>query len=337
VIPLVLTTLLILAAGLGFWWWSQTGDEAAVPAISLENANRIAQFAELMHDKPVYAIAFSADGRQLASGTDDGRIFLWDTATGSQLRLIGGHYRKPVHALDFSADGRWLLSAAGEGKLRLWDLRMKKIEAIELASGSGENYFAVFSADGGTALSGGDGGAVLWDLNGFSVRQRLDQGMGFAVAGAYRPDGDSAVIALNAEDLVLWDLSDGNMIREFDGGGRPGIDNADVYDLTLAADGETVFAIWESGCIVRWNSRSGEADSCWAHAGGSKLSVNRRTDLLAIAGRDAVSLMSQDGIEVRRLTAHQGRVTSARFSRDGILLASAGIDGTVRLWAVAAP
>ena len=72
------------------------------------------------HTGSVNAIAFSSDGKQLASASDDGTVRLWDAATGAALQTLKGH-ANCVNAIAFSPDGKQLASASHDGTVRLWD------------------------------------------------------------------------------------------------------------------------------------------------------------------------------------------------------------------------
>jgi WD40 repeat protein len=73
------------------------------------------------HASGVSAIAFSADGKAVASGGSNGTLKVWDRATGKVRRQFGGHSAR-VTAMAFAPDGRTLASGSADTTILLWDL-----------------------------------------------------------------------------------------------------------------------------------------------------------------------------------------------------------------------
>ena len=71
------------------------------------------------HATDVRSVAFSPDGRIIASGSDDGTIKLWDTKTGEARARLGMH-ADHISAVRFSPDGKTLASADWAGVIRIW-------------------------------------------------------------------------------------------------------------------------------------------------------------------------------------------------------------------------
>src|SRR5256885_1668958 len=74
------------------------------------------------HTRSIYGVAFSPDGKTLASTGRESTIRLWDIHSGRTIRVLSGH-TDDVESLQFSADGQLLVSASRDRTLRVWDVR----------------------------------------------------------------------------------------------------------------------------------------------------------------------------------------------------------------------
>ena len=78
------------------------------------------------HELPVSSVAFTGDGKLLASGSHDGTIKLWDVATAKQRLSLDGHSGWPVFSVAFSPDGKQLASGSHDRTTKLWDVATGK-------------------------------------------------------------------------------------------------------------------------------------------------------------------------------------------------------------------
>ncbi|KFZ20614.1 hypothetical protein V501_00012, partial [Pseudogymnoascus sp. VKM F-4519 (FW-2642)] len=115
------------------------------------------------HSGSVWAVAFSPDGKQIASGSDDETIKLWDVRTGGLQKTLAGHSGR-IRAIAFSPDGKQIASGSDDETIKLWDVRTGGLQKT-LAGHSGRIRAIAFSPDGKQIASGSyDKTIKLWDV-----------------------------------------------------------------------------------------------------------------------------------------------------------------------------
>ncbi|GAB2556320.1 WD40 repeat domain-containing serine/threonine protein kinase [Nocardia heshunensis] len=297
------------------------------------------------HGDVVQAVAFSPDGTQLASGSFDQSVRLWDVGTRKPAgeALATGH---AVHALAFSPDGT-LLATAGGGKgdwtTQLWDVNARQPDGPPLNPGACTGIeAAAFSPDGALLAVGrrvtSSPAAQLWNVRTRQLDgQQLDSGLATA-ALAFSPDGMLLAASQGASidsRVRLWNTVTRQWIPA-DFAGHLG----EVVSIAFSPDG-TLLATSSLDTTARlWDVRSRQPLGPLTGHVGAVSAVAFSPDGKQIVSGGVDNTVRLWDVKSRSrigqpLTGHTDRVSSVRFSPDGTLIASGSHDGTIRLWRVA--
>jgi WD40 repeat protein len=300
----------------------------------------------------VFTIAFSPDGKTLASGSSDNTVILWDVASRKPVGRPLSMHKSTVFCVAFSPDGKILASGDGEGTINLWDLATRQPMGAPLVEHRGRVTSLAFSPDGKMLASeDGYGTVILWDM----LRR---QPIGAPLAGqksqvwsiAFSPDGKT--LALGNEDgtVILWDVTlrkpFGQPFSSHQGGAR---------SVAFSPDGKILASGGYRGTVILWDvaTRKPLGEPLDMHKGAvldlvfspdgktlaSGSSIDNTVILWDIARRLApkpkwftLGMLASYAPVDSPLAVHQDSVWSVSFSPDGKTLASGSEDGTVILW-----
>ncbi len=243
------------------------------------------------HIGTVASVAFSPDGKTLATGGDDPAVRLWDlTRPGAAPAVLQGHTDR-LMSLAFGFAGQRLATAGQDGTVRLWDLGTSPPSASVLSGHAGTVTAVAFSPDGTRlASAGADGQVRIWDVLQPAAVATLAVGTTVA-AVAYSPDG--RLVATGSRDglVRLWDqLQPEVSPRILAGHGGP------VSALAFSGDGATLASGSEDRTVRLWPLGGEPPAVLTGHTGlVSSVAFSPAGDTVVTASADGTARLWQRG------------------------------------------
>ncbi|NUS03220.1 MAG: TIR domain-containing protein [Nonomuraea sp.] len=266
----------------------------------------------------VLEVAFSPDGRSLATAMERGPAVVWDLMTGAVIRTFGDG--NDMSAVTWSPDGTTLATGGENGEVRLWDPVTGTV--ARTVAGTGAVSALAWTPD--VLAVGGEHGVRL------SVTG--------TVTAALEPAGDVSALAWSPDGTTLACGAGTDLLLHFMGsrGLQPLHHGADVNAVAWTPDGDAVLAGDATGAVTSWDPSASEATVVMEGQGEAVLALAWSPDGSALvaggAGR-ALRLWRPGTGEIFRVPhGHDGAVRTVAWSPDGRTVATGGDDGLVRLW-----
>jgi serine/threonine protein kinase len=283
------------------------------------------------HNGEVNAIAFSPDGKKIASGSDDRTIKIWSLNSRRKLRTLKGH-SDWVYTVAISPNGRTLSSGSKDNKIKVWNLNTGQ-QLLSLSGHSSYINSVAISPDGQKIASGSyDKTIKIWNLNTGQELRTLKGHATEVLSVAISPDIQKIASGSTDKTIKIWNLNTGQELRTLKG------HTGDVNSIAFSPNGQELASVSDDKTIKIWNPNTGrEIRTLMGHLADVNFVAFSPDGQKIAAGSDDKTIKVWNlitGEEVATLRGHSAPVWSVAFSPNGQTLVSGSADRTIKIWQV---
>ncbi len=297
---------------------TEVAPQATIPAITFTAYLHTPLFNLKGHTSLIFSVAFSPDGKYIATASADGTAKIWDAQTGALIITLAREGNtESVYSAAFSPDSTKVVTAEWDDTAKIWDITQTliKYEKIkrEAATSKGSTTKTWVAVTGNP----------LYIL----------QHKGSVNSAQFSPDGTKVVTASWDNTAKIWNAQTGALIITLEG-------HTALLDIAIfSPDGTKIVTVSRDKTAKIWDVATWqlqytlEGHTDWVNSG----SFSPDSSKLVTASNDKTAMIWDvtTGEHLNILKGHTDSVNSALFSPDGKYIATASVDGTAKIWDVA--
>jgi WD40 repeat protein len=285
------------------------------------------------HTGPIYAVAFSPDGRQILTGSLDSTVKLWDATTGREIGTLEGH-GWGVTAVAFSPNGQQILTGGFDQTARVWDVTILRdhpeYEALSFKVPGIPVNSVAFSPDGRWLItSSGYRRARVWNAATGQLQMTLSGHQGIVYFATFSPDGQRIVTTSVDRTARVWDANTGGLLLTLD-------TRAPVLGAAFSPDGQRIVTACSDNTARVWDATAGRLLlTLRGHHGEVRAAAfSPDGQHIVTVSRDRTGHVwnAATGRPLFTLQGHKREVFSVAFSPDGRRIVTGSMDRTARIW-----
>ncbi len=278
------------------------------------------------HREGVWDAAYSPNGLQIVTSSDDQTARVWDAITGAEILVLRGH-EAAVWNVAYSPNGQRIVTASEDGTARVWNVTSGEQQLV-LTEPEARMSSAVFSPDGQEIVTSSDSGPTrIWNATTGEEKRVLRGGEG-ARRVACSPDGERIVTANYDQRVRIWNRETGSLYTTL-----YGHDDV-VWSAAYSPNSERIVTTSADETVRIWDARSGREELLIEGVSARNAQFSPDGQRIVTSGWDTTVRVwdATNGKDLLLLQGHTAAVNAAVFSPDGQRLVSTSADTRVRVW-----
>ncbi|KAJ7211904.1 WD40-repeat-containing domain protein [Mycena haematopus] len=282
------------------------------------------------HKSSINMVSVSQQGGRVASSSDDGYIYIWDTSNGAQVSCFNGHIGA-VKSVEYSPDSSYLVSGGADATIRIWNA-ITGFNMFTFVGHKDTVNLAIFSSDGSKIVSASDDSTVgLWDVLRRKQIASLNGHSGPVTCLALLANGSHILSGSMDSTLRLWNIETKDILKVLSC-----TDIVLCLSLYSSPKESTILSGFQNGAITIHNVDTLEeiGNFVGGTAAVKSLSFSSQADKVVSGSSDGTIRLWDPASRscVATYRGHSGPVECTKFTSIGTHILSSSTDRTIRLW-----